>query len=50
MEFTTPTYQLLYELEQLGLCRPPRNWDLMRESDIMEHILTHTAVVTPDGR
>lgn len=50
MEFTTPTYQLLYELEKLGLCKPPRNWDMMYESDIMAHILANTAVVTSDGK
>jgi hypothetical protein len=42
MEFTSPTYELLYKVKMLGLCRPPKGWDLMHEIDILEHILSYT--------
>jgi len=42
MEFYSPTYELLYKLETLGLCRPPKGWDLMHEGDIINHILLNT--------
>ena len=45
MEFATPTYQLLYEVEMLGLYRKKPFWDLMRESDILEDILSNSKVV-----
>jgi len=42
METTSSTYELLYKLEILGLCRPPKGWDLMCESDILSYILLNT--------
>jgi len=42
METLTPVYELLYKLEMLGLCRPPKGWDLMHEGDIINHILLNT--------
>ena len=42
MEFTSPTYELLYRLESLGLYHPPKYWDLMCEKDIIIHIFKNT--------
>jgi hypothetical protein len=48
MEFTSPTYELLYKLEIFGLCRPPKGWDLMYERDIITHIMLNTRRVVND--
>jgi hypothetical protein len=35
MEFCSPVYELLYKCEQMGM-KPPKNWDLMYEVDILQ--------------
>jgi hypothetical protein len=38
MEFYSPVYELLYELEQTGKVRPLRGSDLIPEMDILAYI------------
>lgn len=42
METTSSTYEVLYKLEMLGLCKPLKGFDLMYECDIIQYILLNT--------